>query len=162
MAIIVASSVVSRPGIHRDVEPRPAASTSDRQSATSQEASMKYVILIHSNPQSRAIWDAFSEDEKSEGLKAYAALNQDLITSGELVHTEALADASTGRRLPAAEGMSLASDGPFAEAKEQLAGFFVVDCDDFDRAVEIAGRVPESGLGLVEVIPTMSYSGLEM
>jgi hypothetical protein len=129
---------------------------------TSQEASMKYVILIHSNPQSRGIWESFSDDEKSEGLKAYAALNQDLVASGELVHTEALADASTAHRLPATEGMNLASDGPFAEAKEQLAGFFVVDCDDFDRAIEIAARIPESGLGLVEVIPTMTYSGLEM
>jgi len=58
----------------------------------------------------------------------------------------------------------IASDGPFAEAKEQLAGFFLVECDSMQRAIEQAARIPEAGLGLVEVRPVMTidFSGLDM
>jgi hypothetical protein len=123
---------------------------------------MRYMILIHSNPQSRAIWEGFSEAEQAEGLKVYSALNADLVSSGELVAAEALADPSQGKRIPAQEGQSIASDGPFAEAKEELAGFYLVDCESEQRAIEIAERIPEAGLGLVEVRPIMHYAGLEM
>ena len=54
-----------------------------------------------------------------------------------------------------------ASDGPYAEAKEHLAGFFLVDCVDEARALEIAGRIPEAPLGLVEVRPVMDLSSFE-
>ena len=123
---------------------------------------MKYLILIHSNPASREIWSGFSDAQRAEGLKVYAAIQEDLVASGELIVTEALADPSLGRRLPADEGFNLASDGPYAEVKEHLAGFFMVECASFDRAVEIAGRMPESGLGLVEVRPVLDFGGLEM
>ena len=125
-------------------------------------APMKYLILIHSNPASRQIWSRFSNAERAEGMKVYAALQEDLAASGELIVTEALADPSLGRRLPATEGFNLVSDGPYAEAKEHLAGFFLVECASFDRAVAIAERVPESGLGLVEVRPILDLAGLEM
>jgi hypothetical protein len=123
---------------------------------------MKYMILIHGNPQSRGIWEAMSDEQRGQGLQAYAALNRDLAASGELVAAEALADASLGRRVRVRDGRITATDGPFAEAKEQLAGFFLVECETPERAVEIAGRVPEASLGLVEVRPIMTYSGLEM
>jgi hypothetical protein len=55
----------------------------------------------------------------------------------------------------------MASDGPFAEVKEQLAGFFLIDVESSERAIEIAGRIPEAGLGLVEVRPIMHYAGLD-
>ena len=103
------------------------------------------MILIYSNPESRRIWQGFSDGERAVGLEAYAALHQELTGSGELIASEALADPARARRV------ALPSDGPFAEAKEHLAGFFLVDCDGFDRALEIAGRVPEAPLGLVEV-----------
>lgn len=123
---------------------------------------MKYMILIHSNPQSREIWEGFSDAQRAEGYGVYAALNEDLVASGELIVSEALADASLSKRLPATEDLAIPSDGPFAEAKELLAGFFLVECDSMDRAMEIAGRIPEAPLGLVEVRPVMDLSGLEM
>ncbi len=54
------------------------------------------------------------------------------------------------------------ADGPFAEAKELLAGFYLVECESLDRAVQIAARVPEATLGLVEVRPVMSLAGFEL
>jgi hypothetical protein len=56
----------------------------------------------------------------------------------------------------------MTTDGPFAEAKELLAGFFLVDCDRAERAIEIAARVPEAEYGLVEVRPVLSLGGPEM
>jgi hypothetical protein len=123
---------------------------------------MKYMIMIWHNPKSRATWESFSDAERAEGWRAYARLSETLITSGEMVVSEALADPSQGRRPPAAEGRSLATDGPFAEAKEQLAGFYLVDCESFERAMEIGAMVPESDLGLVEVRPVLAMNGPDM
>jgi hypothetical protein len=125
------------------------------------EAPVKYLILIQSNPQSRQIWEGFSDAERTEGLAVYAALNETLAASGELIVSEALADPSLTTRLPAAEGWSLTGDGPLAEVKEHLAGFFLIDCESAERALEIAAMVPEAGLGLVEVRPILTYSALE-
>jgi hypothetical protein len=123
---------------------------------------MKYLILIWSNPESREIWESFSAEERSEGFAYYAALAEDLEASGELIVTEALADPSLTKRVTVREGQTMTSDGPFAEAKELLAGFFLVECESTERAVEIAARVPEAELGLVEVRPLMDLSGFEM
>jgi hypothetical protein len=123
---------------------------------------VKYLILIYSNPASRAIWESFSDDQRAEGYRYYAALAEELAASGELIVTEALADPSLTRRVSVRDGQALTSDGPYAEAKELLAGFFLVDCDSVERAVEVAARVPEAELGLVEVRPILNLGGMEM
>ena len=122
---------------------------------------MKYLVLIWSNPASRAIWESFSDEQRAEGFR-YAALKDELAASGELIATEALADGSLTRRVSARGGQTLTSDGPFAEAKELLAGFFLLEVPSKERAVEIAARVPEAQLGLVEVRPVLQLGGLEM
>ena len=123
---------------------------------------MKYLILIYSNPASREIWEGFTDDQRTEGFRYYAALADELAASGELIATEALADASSTRRVTVRDGQTLTSDGPFAEAKEQLAGFLLLDCQSAERAVEIAARVPEAELGLVEVRPVLQLGGPEI
>jgi hypothetical protein len=70
-----------------------------------------------------------------------------MVASGELVISEALADPSLARRL--------GTDGPFAEVKEHLAGFYLVECETIDRAIQHAGKLPESSFGLVEVRPVL-------
>jgi hypothetical protein len=123
---------------------------------------MKYMILIHSNPQSREIWESFSTAERAEGFRAYGAIVEDLVASGELIVTEALADPSLAKRVLVSESGTMTSDGPYAEVKEHLAGFFLVECPNIDRAVEIAARIPEAPMGLVEVRPVMDLSEYEM
>jgi hypothetical protein len=123
---------------------------------------MKYMILIHSNPTSREIWQGFSDAERAAGYEVYAALQEDLVASGELIVSEALADPSLAKRIPASEGSALTGDGPFAEVKEHLAGFFLVECQDGERALEIAARVPEADLGLVEVRPVLDLNSPDM
>lgn len=113
---------------------------------------MKYVILIYSNPESRRMWDGFSAEEQQAGLAYYASLTDELVASGEWVASERLAAPDTAIRLPARED-AISSDGPFAEVKEVLAGFYLVEVGSPERALQIARRVPESELGLVELRP---------
>lgn len=123
---------------------------------------MKYLILIYHNPQSRHAWEALPDEVRAEGLQVYAALTEELAASGELIVTEALADQSMAKRVTVRDGQPVATDGPFAEVKEQLAGFFLVECQSMERAIEIGARIPDAEDALIEVRPIMTYSGLEM
>lgn len=114
------------------------------------------MILIYGNPASRKIWESFSDAERASGLRSYAELTESLAESGELIVSEALADPALTQRVPAS-AEDLVTDVPLAEAKEQLAGFFLVDCADMERALEVAARVPEAAYGLVQVRPVMTY-----
>jgi hypothetical protein len=122
---------------------------------------VKYVVLIYSNAGSRELWQQFSETERGEGLAYYARLTAELEASGELLANEALADLSTTKRVRVDEGRTMTTDGPFAEAKEHLAGFYLLDVASEERAVEIAARIPEAALGLVEVRPVRSLDPAE-
>jgi hypothetical protein len=126
------------------------------------EAAVKYLIVIYSNPASREVWEGFTDEQRAEGFGYYAALAEELAASGELIVTEALADPSLTRRVSVRDGQTFTSDGPFAEAKELLAGFFLLECEGVDRAVEVAARLPEAAFGLVEVRPILRLGGLEM
>lgn len=123
---------------------------------------MKYLILIYNNPQSRQIWASLPEEQRVAGFQAYAELDEELAASGELIVSEALADASAGKRVTVRDGQTITSDGPFAEVKEQLAGVYLVECDTIDRAVEIATRVPGAEDLELEVRPVLSLGGSEM
>lgn len=119
---------------------------------------VKYLILIYGNPETREIWERLSAEEKTTGLHAYSALNEALAASGELIVTEALTDPSQTRRVAVHEGTTTTTDGPFAEVKEHLAGFYLVECGSMERAVEIAAQVPEAHFGLVQVRPTQDLA----
>ena len=123
---------------------------------------MKYLVLIYSNPASREIWEGFSDEQRAEGFRYYGAITEELAASGELIVTEALADPSLTRRVTVRDGQTLTSDGPFAEAKELLAGFYLLECDSMERAVEVAARLPEAELGLIEVRPILQLGGMEI
>jgi hypothetical protein len=125
------------------------------------EAPVRYLVLIFSNPASRRMWEGFSDDQRAEGFRYYHALTEELAASGELIVTEALADPSLTTRVSVRDGQTLTSDGPFAESKELLAGFYLLECHSPERAVEIAARIPEAELGLVEVRPTLQLGGGE-
>jgi hypothetical protein len=123
---------------------------------------VKYLLLIYHNPEARQLWASFSEEQKAEGLALYAALNNDLAASGELIVAEALESPASASRVSVADGRTVAGDGPYVETKEHLAGFYLVDVASRERAIEIAGRIPEAAIGGVEVRPVLTYSALEM
>ena len=121
---------------------------------------MKYVVLIYSNAESRKIWQSFPAQARAAGLAEYQALNDELAGSGEMIMSQALADPGAAKRVLVRDGRAMATDGPFAEVKEHLAGFYLLELASEERAVEIAGRLPEAGLGLVEVRPVRELDDL--
>lgn len=123
---------------------------------------MKYMILVHSNPSFAQRWEGLTDAQRKEFGRGHFALTDELAASGELVVSEGLADPALAKRVFLREEQVVASDGPFAEVKEHLAGFYLVDVGDEGRAVEIAGRVPDAVWGLVEVRPVLDMSGRDL
>ena len=119
---------------------------------------MKYLIMIHSNPKSRARWETLSEQERSEFGHGHAALTKSLKASGILRAAEGLPDLSAAKRVSVRDSQVIASDGPFAEVKEYLAGFYLIECDTIDDAIKHAAQVPDAQFGEVEVRPVLDLS----
>jgi hypothetical protein len=122
---------------------------------------MKYVILIQSNPRSLAAWDAMSDDERMEFGRGHLRLSEQMNEAGVLVVSEGLADPGLARRVSVRDGRTMASDGPFAESKEHLAGFYLIDCPGPDDAIAWAAKVPDARYTEVEVRPVLDMSGWE-
>lgn len=123
---------------------------------------MKYLIMIQSNPHFAERFEALTDEQRASFGRGHLALTRELETSGELVASEGLADPALAKRVTVRDGRTLTTDGPFAEVKEHLAGFYLVDCDGDERAVEIAARVPDAVWGLVEVRPVLDLSGWDI
>jgi hypothetical protein len=120
---------------------------------------VKYLLMIYQNP---VTWQGMPESEKKAAMAEAGAIVDELIASGEWVGGEALADPSTAAAVRVRGGVPTVTDGPYAEAKEQVVGYCIVDCESRDRAVEIATRWPDSRLWGLEVRPILSPDGVEM
>jgi hypothetical protein len=121
---------------------------------------MKYVALVYNNP---GAFEALSETERNELMSEADAYLKEFTDSGELLAGGyALADPSTGRTVRVRNGVPAITDGPFAEAKEQLAGFYLLDTDSLERATEIVTNDPAARFWAVEVRPVMDEAGTEM
>jgi hypothetical protein len=123
---------------------------------------VKYLILIYSNPKSRAVWEEMTDAQRMDFGRGHYTLADELADSGVLVASEGLPDPSHGTRVSVRDGRTIASDGPFAEVKEYLAGFYLVDCNSVDEAVALAARVPDALTGEVEVRPVYDRRVLEL
>jgi hypothetical protein len=123
---------------------------------------VKFMILLHSNPHFAQRWEALTPEQRSRFGVDHLALTRELADSGELVASEGLADPALARWVSTAEGRPVVADAPFAETKEHLAGFYLVDVADTARAEAIAARVPDAVWGLVEVRPVLDMSGWDL
>jgi len=110
---------------------------------------MKYMLLIYTDPA-----DGPKTQAEGEKLTAdYAAFTQEIIDSQELVVGDALQGADTATVVRLRSGTVATTDGPFAETKEHLVGYYVVEVPDLDRALALAARIPGAATGSVEVRP---------
>ena len=123
---------------------------------------MKYLIMVLSNPESAAALRRLSEEQGREFGRRHRALGEALAESGELVVSEGLDDQANAVRVRLRDGETMTTDGPFAEVKEQLAGFYLVECESLERAVELAAQVPDAAFTDVEVRPVLDLRGMEM
>ncbi|WFE97835.1 YciI family protein [Micromonospora sp. WMMD987] len=114
---------------------------------------MKYLIMISHDQQTRDAWKDMSDTEREAGVRAHAALVQDLTATGELIVAEALAAPDQAKRVLVSDGRTATADGPLPGAEPHLAGIYLVECDTLARAVGQAARIPEARFGLVEVRP---------
>jgi hypothetical protein len=119
---------------------------------------MKYMLLIYNN---RAALDALPKAELEAIYAEVGVIMDELTESGEYVGGEALADPSQTKTVRVRDGVVSATDGPFAESKEQFAGYLAVDVETEARAVEIAARWPDARYATMEVRAFMHGSGDE-
>jgi len=114
------------------------------------EDRMKYLLMIYSDERA---FEAMSEEERHEVYAAYDELMKDLAAKGYMLGGDELAPTSTATTVQVRGGERLVTDGPFAETKEQLGGYFLIDVDDLDAAIDIAARIPSVQSGSIEVRP---------
>ena len=120
---------------------------------------MKYLAMIYSSPDA---FEALSEKDREAMMTEADAFLAEYQGTGELLGGSALAHPDTGRTVRVRSGKTTATDGPFAEAKEYLAGYYVLDTDSIDRAVEIVAKDPAARFWAVELRPIMDEAGTEM
>ena len=115
---------------------------------------MQYALTIYDD-QSR--WPEMSQEEGEAVSAAYGRVTEEMRAAGVFRAGEGLQPVTTATTVRVPNGERLVTDGPFAETKEQLAGFYVLDCKDLDEAIEWAAKIPGAKSGCVEVRPVIQY-----
>jgi hypothetical protein len=113
---------------------------------------MRYALLIYANEQD---WASQTEEQSQAVNQEYMAFTKDIIDRGLMKGGEALQSTATATTVRVRDGETLTTDGPFAETKDQLGGFYLVDCKDLDEAIEVAARIPDVRRGSIEIRPIM-------
>jgi hypothetical protein len=114
---------------------------------------MKYILLIHHE-------EALDEDERQHLLEESVQLANQLHRKRQYLDAAPLQPASATTSVMVRDGKRLVTDGPFAETREQIGGYFLIDAKDLDEAIDIAGRIPGARIGTVEVRPVREVDGL--
>ena len=117
---------------------------------------MKYLLLIYTDEQAER---DVSETEQADVWKAYSAYTKEIINEGIMVGGEALHPTDMATSVRVRDGKTLVTDGPYAETKEQLGGYYMVDCEDLDAAINAARRIPGARHGTIEVRPIVDMGG---
>lgn len=115
---------------------------------------MQYLLLIYENEAKAA---SASEEEQGKVYKGYMEFTSSIKASGHLVAGDALQPVATATTVRIRDGKTLKIDGPFAETKEQLGGYYLIEAKDLDEALAIAARLPTAHTGSIEVRPIMTF-----
>jgi hypothetical protein len=111
---------------------------------------MKYLLLIYDNEQ---VWAKMSEAQGREMYAEYGKFTADIQKSGHMQNGAQLQPIATATSVRVRDGKRVVTDGPFAETREQLGGFYLVEAKDLDEAIEIGSRIPSAKTGTIEVRP---------
>jgi hypothetical protein len=111
---------------------------------------MQYMLLIYHNEK-----NPLSQYEQATMYQEYMAFTQDIVKNGKFKAGDPLQATSTATTVQVRNGKTITTDGPFAETKEQLGGYYMVDAKDLDEALAIAARIPGAKHGSIEVRPVM-------
>jgi hypothetical protein len=113
---------------------------------------MKYMLLIHTDP---STWQ--DPDDARAMMGEYMGFTQAIVDSGEFVAGDPLQGPETATTVKVRAGSTTTTDGPFAEVKEHLAGYYIVDVKDLDRALELAAKIPDARSAGIEVRPIADF-----
>lgn len=115
---------------------------------------MKYMLLVYTDEQ------AWTKDERERCYGESTQLAHQLQAKGQFLATSPLQPVSTATSVQVRDGKRLVTDGPFAETREQLGGYYLVNAKDLDEAIDIAGRIPGARKGTVEIRPVLEIPNL--
>ena len=111
---------------------------------------MQYMLLIHDDP---SVWAGMSEEQVNGVMGEYFAYSAAIRDEGIFVSGDALKGRDEARTVSVRDGQRLVKDGPFAETKELVGGYYVVECGTIDQAIDAAARIPSARFGAIEVRP---------
>ncbi len=116
---------------------------------------MQYMILIYDEEKT---WASMKEGSRDEMMASYMAYSKEMKEAGVMRAGDALQPTSTATTVRLRHGKTLVTDGPFAETKEQLGGYYLIECKDIDEATKWAAKCPSATIGSIEVRPVIVYS----
>jgi hypothetical protein len=111
---------------------------------------MQYLALLHSDEN---VWETFSEEDRRKAYEEYFAFSRDAREAGVMVDGNELAPSTTATTVRVRGNETLVTDGPFAEVKEALGGYYLLECSSMDEACEWAAKIPTASYGAIEVRP---------
>jgi hypothetical protein len=117
---------------------------------------MQYALLIYGEER---VWESRSQAEESVVMAEYGRLGDALREESKLIRGDELQPVATATTVQVRGGDAVVTDGPFADTKEVLGGFFLIEADSLDEAIEWAGRIPDAKVGTIEVRPLVDHSG---
>ena len=115
---------------------------------------MQYMLLIYSD---EAKEPQPGSAEMGPHIQAYMSFTEEVRNAGKMVAGDALQPIATATTVRIRDGEATTTDGPFAETKEQLGGYYLLDCDSLEEAVEYAKRIPSASFGSIEIRPVMMF-----
>ena len=113
---------------------------------------MRYMLLIYDR---EVDWEALNEKDKGAIFREYGVFSESIKKSGKHLASDPLQPVSTATTVRVRNGKTLTTDGPFAETREQLGGYYIVDAKDLDEATALAAQIPSARTGSIEVRPIM-------
>ena len=116
---------------------------------------MQYLLMIYANEAANA---QMNETEMKEQMDAYYAFTNKVREDSVYVGGEALHPTSSATTVRVIDGKTVTTDGPFAETKEQLGGYYLLDCENLDAAIEYAAQIPDAVGGSIEIRPIMTFA----
>ena len=115
---------------------------------------MHYALLIYQDEVAHSQWN---QEQLAAEFQAYKVFSEEVAKSGMLQSGSALMPSSGAKTVRVRNGRTLTTDGPFAETKEQLGGFYLMDCKDLDEAIALAAKIPAAADGSIEIRPVMEF-----
>jgi hypothetical protein len=117
---------------------------------------VRYILLIYGDEQG---WTNITPEEQAKELQGYEDFGKWLTEKGWMRAGDALQPSNSATAVRVKDGKTVTTDGPFAETKEQLGGYYLIECDNLDQAIEAAARIPAARGGTIEVRPIMEFEG---